>query len=118
MFIGKRFRAGVIVAALGSYAQGAAAQTVDWSAAKTVTVITTEYHFTPEKLSFQRGVPYRLHLENPGKEMHEFTATAFFKVLRIRNPEVLAPGAPEIVLQPNEQKDLYFVAEQAGRYQL
>lgn len=119
MSIGKMLRIGLFTAAFGAYATGGAgAQTVDWAAAQTVTVVTTEYRFTPDKLTFRRGVPYRLHLENSGNELHEFTATAFFKILRIGNPEVLAQGAPEIVLQPKEQKDLYFIAEQSGRYQL
>jgi len=101
-----------------AFASAAAAQAIDWSKAETVTVVTTEYHFTPETLTFKHGVPYRLHVENPGKEMHEVTATDFFKAVTIRNPDVLARGAPEIVVQPGEQKDLFFVAERAGHYKL
>jgi uncharacterized cupredoxin-like copper-binding protein len=116
MSVGNLTRIGLAIAAFGT--STALAQPVDWSAAQTVTIVTTEYHFTPDKLTFRRGVPYHLHLENPGKEMHEFTATDFFKTTRIRNPEVLATGVPEIVLQPTEQKDLYFVADKAGHYPL
>src|SRR4051812_36259127 len=96
----------------------ARAQPADWSAAQTVTVVTTEYHFAPDRLTFRRGVPYRLHLENPGHEMHEFTAGDFFKAIQMRNPEVIAAVGPEIVLKPGEQKDLFFVARQTGHYKL
>src|SRR5712664_1465121 len=46
----------------------------DWSQAQPMTVITKEYRFTPKHLKLQRNVPYRVHFENPGKEMHEFNA--------------------------------------------
>ena len=62
----------VAAIALGIVALAMAA--TDWSKAETVTVVTTEYGFEPNRLTFRAGVPYRLHLENRGKELHEFTA--------------------------------------------
>jgi uncharacterized cupredoxin-like copper-binding protein len=97
-------------------AQNAAA--VDWSKAQTVTVVTTEYAFTPSSLTFHSGVTYRLHLDNRGKETHEFTAPEFFKAIRMRNPKIVNADRVEIVIQPGEQKDLFFVAKQPGSYQL
>lgn len=69
--------------------------TVDWSSAQVVTVQLVNDRFVPDKLAFRRGVPYRLHLENNGTLMHEFTAPAFFKDIRVRNPEVLEQGHEE-----------------------
>ena len=50
---------------------------VDWSQAETVTVVMVDDRFVPDHLSFRHGVPYRLHLENRGKDLHEFTAPEF-----------------------------------------
>jgi uncharacterized cupredoxin-like copper-binding protein len=78
----------------------------------------TEYRFTPNHLGFRKGVRYRLRLENPGAELHEFTAPAFFKAIDLANPDVLAAGGHEIVLQPREWKEVYFAARQLGHYEL
>jgi uncharacterized cupredoxin-like copper-binding protein len=96
----------------------AAAKAVEWDKAQTVTVATSEFKFAPNELTFRRGVPYRLHLENRGKEEHEFTAPAFIKTLRIRNAKVLNADRTEVVLQPGEAKDFYFVPQKAGHYPL
>ena len=86
-------------------------------AAQPVTVIATEYRFSPNRLAFERGRAYRLRLENRGKETHEFTAPRFFASVTLGNPEVLNADRTEIVVQPGETKDLRFVARQAGRYE-
>jgi uncharacterized cupredoxin-like copper-binding protein len=95
-----------------------AAPAADWSQAQTVTVTTTEYQFSPKLLVFKHGVPYRLHVENRGSEMHEFTAPEFFKAAEIRDPAVLNPDKTEIEVAPGKSKDLEFVAVRAGRYKL
>ena len=96
----------------------ARAAETDWAKARPVTVVMTEYKFTPDHLRFERGVPYRLHLENRGKEVHEFTAPTFFKTIRLHNPNVLSPASGDVVLSPGQQKDVYFIAERPGRYDL
>src|SRR5579864_3158476 len=68
-----------------AHAAEAAAQ-VDWSKAESVTVVEVEYEFKPKHLSFRHGVPYRLHVENQGEEMHELTAPEFFRSALIKNP--------------------------------
>lgn len=88
----------------------------DSSKAETVTLVGTEYRFAPNRLTFRVGSSYRLHLENRGKELHEFTAPVFLKTVEIVNPEALNPEGTEIVVQPGEEKDLYFVPKQAGRF--
>jgi uncharacterized cupredoxin-like copper-binding protein len=94
------------------------APAADWSKAKKVTVVAVEYAFLPNDLTFREGVAYRLHLANKGKETHEFTAPDFFKALDMRQPAPLNPDHTEIVLQPGDRKDLYFVAKRPGSYDL
>ena len=64
----------------------------------------------------ERKLVFGPHVENRGKELHELTAPAFFKAVELRNPEALNSDRTELVLQPGEQKDLYFIPRQAGRY--
>jgi uncharacterized cupredoxin-like copper-binding protein len=94
------------------------ARAVEWDKAQTVTVATSEYQFDPNRLTFRRGVPYRLHLENHGRELHEFTAPDFIKTLRIRNPKVLNADHTEVEIPPGTSKDFYFVPKTAGHYSL
>jgi plastocyanin len=88
----------------------------DSSRAETVVVVGTEYVFSPNHLTFRVGSAYRLRFENRGKELHEFTAPAFLKTVEIVNAESVNPEGTEIVVQPGEEKDLYFVPKQAGRF--
>ena len=94
------------------------AHAADWSKARKVTVVTVEYAFKPADLTFKAGAAYRLHLENKGKETHEFTAPDFFKAIDMRNPDMTGADRTEIVLQPGDRKDFYFVPKQAGSYDL
>jgi len=89
---------------------------VDWSKALLVTVIAVEYDFQPNHLRFQHGVPYRLHLENHGKELHELTAAEFFKSALIQDPDALARDGTDLVVQPGESKDLLFVPQKPGHF--
>jgi len=91
---------------------------VDWSKAETVTVDLVDYRFVPDHLVFHRGIPYRLHLENKGGEIHEFTAPEFLKSIEIRNPEVVGSYGAEIVMQRGDKKDLFFIARQPGTFKL
>jgi len=100
----------------GALVASAQAAELDWSRAEPVTLITVEYAFEPNHLVLRRDIPYRLHIENDGRELHELTAPDFFKAVELRNPDALNREHTEIVLQPNEQKDLYFIAPQSGRY--
>ncbi len=89
-----------------------------WSNAQLVTVVMTEYRFTPAHLRLRQGVRYRLRLENRGAELHEFTAPAFFRAIDVANPEILTAGGQDVVLQPGEEKEVYFAARQPGHYEL
>jgi uncharacterized cupredoxin-like copper-binding protein len=91
---------------------------VDWSKAKRIDVVMVEYKFVPDHLSFRRGVAYRLHLENQGKELHEFTAPEFFAAVTLRDPKVLWTGGQEVVVQPGASVDVDLVPLRAGHYDL
>jgi uncharacterized cupredoxin-like copper-binding protein len=95
-----------------------AVATADRSQAQPVTVVASDYEFSPSKLSFKRGVAYRLHVENHGKELHEFHAPAFFKSIELGDPAVLNADRTEIAVHPGEAKDLTFVPKKAGHYRL
>jgi len=105
----------VIVCALVAPARAAK---VDWSNARLVTLTAVEYAFQPNHLILRHDIAYRLHVENHGRELHELTAPNFFKAVELRNPEALNREQTEIVLQPNEQKDLYFVTLRPGHYDM
>ena len=107
----------VLVGALLALATPSALAT-DWKKAKEVSVVTTESKFTPNKLTLRRGIPYRLRVQNRGKEMHEFNAADFFKSTKINNPNVLNADKTELVLHPGETKDLYLIPKQAGHFKL
>ena len=79
----------------------------------TVNVTMIDYKFEPDHLTFQHGVHYRLHLENHGKETHEFTAPTFFAAAKIDNPDVLNREHTEVVMQPGDVKDLFLTPGQA-----
>jgi uncharacterized cupredoxin-like copper-binding protein len=84
----------------------------------TVNVVMIDYRFQPDHLTLQHGVHYRLHLENHGKETHEFTAPTFFAASKIDNPEVLNREHSEIVMQPGDAKDLLLTPGPPGTYDL
>jgi uncharacterized cupredoxin-like copper-binding protein len=108
-----------LVAALAWIAASpACAARVDWPQARLVKVVTVEYRFLPDHLMFRRGVAYRLRVVNRGHELHELTAPLFFETVELRDLEALNREHTEIVLRPGEQKDLYFVAERPGRYDM
>jgi uncharacterized cupredoxin-like copper-binding protein len=85
---------------------------------QTVDLIMVDYKFMPDHLTFDRDVPYRLHMENHGKETHELTAPTFFGSAEISNPSVLNREHTEIVMQPGDSKDLFLTAHKPGTYDL
>jgi len=108
-----------LLAAIGALlAATAPAASADWSRVQPVTVTTRDYEFSPARLVFKHGVAYRLHIDNRGKEQHEFTAPQFFKAAEIRDPTVLNADKTEVEVPPGKAKDVEFVAPRPGRYPL
>src|SRR5262245_11785054 len=88
----------------------------DSSQPEMVSLVTTDHGFTPRRLTCRLGSPYRLHIENRGKELHEFTAPAFLRTVEIITRDAVNPEGTEVVVQPGEEKDFDFVPRQAGRF--
>jgi len=97
---------------------GPAAAAVDGTPAQPVTVVAADYHFAPDKLALKQGIAYRLRIENRGKELHQFSAPAFFGVVEIGDPSVLNADRTEIAVEPGDAKELIVVPKKAGRYRL
>lgn len=108
----------LVAAVAWASAPAAGAARIDWARARLVAVTAVDYRFVPNHLVFRRGVAYRLHVVNRGRELHELNAHDFFKTVAIRNPAALDQDRVELVLQPGEQKDLWFVAKRPGRYDM
>lgn len=107
------------------YVEDMAAQVAaaDWSKAETTTVTLSEYDFTPATLTFRRGVPYRLRMENRGDVTHFFVSEGFFKAIatqRLKTPkgEIDMPYLKSIAVAPGTEKELFFVPVEKGEYDL
>jgi uncharacterized cupredoxin-like copper-binding protein len=107
-----KFATTCLLGCIGTFAIAAAPS----APPQTVNVTMTEYKFMPDHLTFEHDVHYRLHLENHGKETHEFTAPTFFGTAAIDNPNLLNRERTEVVMQPGESKDLLFTAHRPGTY--
>ncbi len=92
--------------------------TEQWSGAQTVTVIMVDNRFQPDHLTFRAGQPYELHLENHGKDMHEFTAPAFFKSVTVRDKHLLANGGTDIVVHSGTSVTIELIPHSKGHYDL
>lgn len=49
-------------------------QSAEWSRAEMLTVVLSEYAFSPGTLTFRAGTPYRLRIENGGDSTHFFVS--------------------------------------------
>ena len=101
---------GLLIALAGSCCAAADPVRID--------VAMVDYRFSPDHLSLEHGVHYRLHLENRGKELHEFAAPMFFAAAKLDNPEALNREHTEVFLQPGESKDVFFTPGPPGAYDL
>jgi uncharacterized cupredoxin-like copper-binding protein len=104
-------RCGALIA-LAAFCCDAAPETV------TMNVLMSEYDFSPNHLTLEHGVSYRLHMENRGKETHEFTAPVFFAAANLDNPEALNRERTEVVVQPGKSKDVILTPRAPGSYDL
>jgi uncharacterized cupredoxin-like copper-binding protein len=89
-----------------------------WSEAQPMTVVMVDNRFEPDHLTFHAGQPYALRLENHGKEMHEFTAPAFWKAATVKDKTLLANGGTDVVVQAGHSVDILLIAPPKGHYNL
>ncbi len=85
---------------------------------QTLTVVMVDNRFEPDHITFHAGQPYVLRLENHGKDMHEFTASAFLKASIIKDKSKLANNGTDVVVQPGKTVTISLVAPAKGHYDL
>lgn len=95
----------------------------DWSTARTVEVVLSEYEFTPTAPTFEAGQPYRLLLRNAGASTHTFTSRGFFQAIAAEKlvsagGEESLPYIETIEIPAGGSKELSFLPVRAGRYPL
>lgn len=93
----------------------------NWDAMESLAVEMTDFAFTPEKLTFQVGKPYKLSVINAGSEKHYFTAEGFYLSAAFRKAqddsgEIKAPYFKAVEIFPGEQIDLYLIPTKVGVY--
>ena len=91
---------------------------VDWSKAEPISLLMVDDRFVPDRLNFRHGVAYRFHLENRGKDLHEFTAPEVLADAIVRDPRALANEGKEVVVQPGQAVTVYLVPVRAGTFRL
>jgi uncharacterized cupredoxin-like copper-binding protein len=111
-------RPGLIAGALLLVAGAQAQPGVDWSKSESVSVVMVDDRFMPDRLTLRHGVAYALHLENHGKDLHEFTAPEFFADAVVGDPAVLANAGKEVVVQPGQGVIVYLMPIAAGKFPL
>lgn len=89
-----------------------------WSHPQVMTVVMVDNRFEPDHVTFEHGKVYDLHLENHGKDMHEFTAPVFLQAATIKDKGLLANGGKDIVVQPGKSTDILLIAPAKGQYDL
>ena len=103
-------------ALLGCARLGEAAD--QWTAPQPLTVVMVDNSFQPDHLTFQAGKAYELRLQNHGKDMHEFTAPAFWKAATVRDRQKLANGGTDVVVQAGQSVSILLIAPPKGHYNL
>jgi uncharacterized cupredoxin-like copper-binding protein len=92
---------------------------LDWSKSERISLALDSFEFRPDRLTFARGQPYRLHLENHGNAAHNFDAPAFFRSLALKSDtttaEITAAGGL-VEIRPRGEADIYFVPTKSGDF--
>ncbi len=94
-----------------------AAATIDWSAAKTVTVKMTDFDFTPSAIDFEAARPVKLVLDNDGTDRHDFSAPAFFAAAALRQGST-APAGGKVTVAKGKSAEIDLVPGTPGKYPL
>ena len=89
-----------------------------WTHAQPITVVMVDNRFQPDHLTLHAKQPYELRLENHGKDLHEFTAPAFFKAATVQDKRKLANGGTDVVVQSGTSVSIRLIAPAKGNYDL
>lgn len=101
----------------------AAAQSIDWSQAETVTVTMVDYAFQPNFLIFKQGRPTRLVIENISANGHNFISPRFFHTIAVRRiitsrADYENQWVARLPVELGETVEMWFVPRKAGRFPL
>jgi uncharacterized cupredoxin-like copper-binding protein len=110
--------AGAIALAAAPGPSFAATAADPWANPQIVTVVMVDNRFQPDQIILGSGQPYELRLQNRGKELHEFTAPAFFRNAVVRDPKQLTNGGTDIVVQPGASVNVVLRPLKPGQYRL
>jgi uncharacterized cupredoxin-like copper-binding protein len=94
-----------------------AAATIDWGAAKTVTVKLTDFDFLPSDLTFDSAQPVKLMLVNDGSGRHDFAAPAFFAASALRTGSP-APAGGKVTVDKGQSAEIDLVPGAPATYPL
>ncbi|AKH18847.1 cupredoxin domain-containing protein [Sphingomonas sanxanigenens] len=96
----------------------AAAQTPDWSNARTVEIEMSSFAYTPDTISLRRGIPYRLYFVNNAGGGHNFVAKDFFASATIDPADQTALSKGKVELEGGKSADVRLVANRPGTYKV
>lgn len=83
-----------------------------------VTVVLSNFKFTPSEIALQHGRSYRLHLVNGTGGGHDFTAPDFFAASEIAGPDRARLTGGKVKLAGRASLDLTLTPERPGTYAL
>ena len=95
----------------------AAIASIDWAAARTVTVRLSDFDFAPSDLTFAAAQPVRLVLVNDGSGVHDFSAPAFFAAASLR-PGSTAPAGGKVTVAKGQSAEIDLVPGAPAKYPL
>ena len=90
---------------------GALAQT-----ATPITVVLTDYAFTPSALNLKEGTAYRLHFVNSGSKDHNFNAPEFFAASQIAPQDSTSVKEGGVELGAGQSVDVAVTPGHVGSY--
>jgi uncharacterized cupredoxin-like copper-binding protein len=94
-----------------------AAASIDWGAAKTMTVKLTDFDFTPSDLTFEAAQPVKLVLANDGSGVHDFSSPAFFAAASLRQGS-MAPAGGKVSVAKGQSAEIDLVPGAPAKYPL
>ena len=95
----------------------AAAASIDWGAAKTMTVKLTDFDFTPSDLTVGAAQPVKLVLVNDGSGVHDFSSPAFFAAAALRQGST-TPAGGKVSVAKGQSAEIDLVPGAPGKYPL
>jgi uncharacterized cupredoxin-like copper-binding protein len=90
-----------------------AAGPADLAGAQEITVVLSDFQFTPARIVLAQGRPYRLRLVNRGSGKHDLTARGFFRTVRSERP---LPADGRVALGAGEEALLGFIPTEKGTF--